>query len=142
MKLHNNNMGLNAMKKHSGFTLIELMIVVAIIGIMSAIAYPSYTSYMKKSARADAKVGLVKLADKQERFYLQNNAYTATITDLGTDSGVSEEGYYNFTIASANLVNGFVLTATAVAGKSQANDTDCTVMTLSSTGVKSPSTCW
>ena len=59
------------MKKQNGFTLIELMIVVAIIGVLSAIAYPSYQSYMKKSARADAKVGLTKLADKQERFYLQ-----------------------------------------------------------------------
>lgn len=130
------------MKKYNGFTLIELMIVVAIIGIMSAIAYPSYTSYMKKSARADAKVGLVKLADKQERFYLQNNSYTATIADLGITSSVSEEGYYSFSIASADLVSGFVLTATAVTGKSQVNDTGCTVMTLSSTGVKAPSDCW
>lgn len=127
------------MKKHNGFTLMELMIVVAIIGIMSAIAYPSYTSYVRKSARADAKVGLVKLADKQERFYLQNNTYTDSFAAAGLNtSSVSEEGYYDFSIASADLVSGFVLTATAVAGKPQAKDTGCTVMTLSSTGVKEP----
>lgn len=125
------------MKKQNGFTLIELMIVVAIIGILSAIAYPSYQSYMKKSARADAKVGLSKLADKQERFYLQNNTYTATIADLNT-STTSEEGYYTFTITSDDLLSGFIITATAVTGKSQANDTGCTVMTLSSTSAKTP----
>ncbi|MDT8451239.1 MAG: type IV pilin protein [Gammaproteobacteria bacterium] len=131
------------MKKHTGFTLIELMIVVAIIGIMSAIAYPSYTSYMKKSARADAKVGLAKLADKQERYYLQNNTYTTSFASTGLNtSSVSQEGYYNFTITSADPVSGFLLTATAVAGKSQANDAGCDVLTLSSTGVKTPGDCW
>ena len=127
------------MNKDNGFSLIELMITVAIVGVMGAIAYPSYTSYMKKSARADAKVGLVKLANKQERFYLQNNTYTTAFDATGLNtSAVSEEGYYNFTISSVDLVNGFILTATAVSTKNQANDTGCTVMTLSSTGVKTP----
>ena len=127
------------MKKQNGFTLIELMVVVAIIGVLSAIAYPSYQSYMKKSARADAKVGLSKLADKQERFYLQNNTYTTAFTSAGLNtSSVSEEGYYDFTISSTDLVSGFIITATPVTGKSQANDTGCTVMTLSSTGAKTP----
>lgn len=127
------------MKKYNGFTLIELMIVVAIIGIISAIAYPSYDSYMKKSKRADAKVGLSKIADKQERFYLQNNTYTTSFAAAGLNtSNISEEGYYTFSITSANLISGFVATATAIAGKSQANDTGCTVMTLSSTGLKTP----
>ena len=127
------------MKKQYGFTLIELMIVVAIVGVLSAIAFPSYNSYMKKSARADAKVGLTKLADKQERFYLQNNTYTTAFTAAGLNtSTTSEEGYYEFSITSSDLVSGFTLIATAVANKSQANDTGCTVMKLSSTGVKAP----
>jgi len=125
------------MKKNKGFTLIELMIVVAIIGVMSAIAFPSYDSYMKKSRRADAKVGLSKLADKQERFYLQNNTYTNSFAAAGLNtSNASEEGYYSFAISSADLVSGFIITATA--GSSQANDTGCTTMTLSSTGAKEP----
>lgn len=127
------------MKKQYGFTLIELMIVVAIIGVLSAIAYPSYQSYMKKSGRADAKVGLLKLSDKQERFYLQNNTYTTAFTAAGLNtSTTSEEGYYTFTITSDDLVSGFTLIATAVANKSQANDTGCTVMKLSSTSAKWP----
>ena len=127
------------MKKYNGFTLIELMVVIAIIGVISAIAYPSYSSYMKKSARADAKVGMSKIADKQERFYLQNNTYTTSFAATGLNtSNISEEGYYSFAITSADLVSGFVITATAVAGKSQANDTGCTSMTLSSTGAKEP----
>ncbi len=54
--------------------------VVAIIGIISAIAYPSYDKYMKKSRRSDAKVALTKIVDREERFYLQNNTYTTSTT--------------------------------------------------------------
>ena len=127
------------MKNCKGFTLIELMIVVVIIGILSAISYPSYTEYLRESARADAKVGLSKIADKLERFYLQNNTYTTSFAAAGLNtSSTSEEGYYSFAITSAALVSGFVITATAVAGESQANDTGCTTMTLSSTGAKEP----
>ncbi len=129
------------MKKHDGFTLIELMIVVAIIGILVAIAVPSYKSYVIKSGRSDAKAGLTELAGRQERFYWQQDTYTTSFGDLKISS-VSEKGYYNFSIASTDLLSGFVLTATADAGKSQADDTGCTVMTLSSTGVKTPNSCW
>ena len=122
------------MKKYNGFTLIELMVVVAIIGVISAIAYPSYNSYMNKSRRADAKVGLQKLADKQERFYLQNNTYTSVFTSAGLNtSTTSEEGYYTFAVDSAS-VSGFSMTATAVG--IQANDIDCATLTLSSTSLK------
>lgn len=132
-------MGLKKMKKQNGFTLVELMIVIAIIGVLGALSFPSYDSYMKKSRRADAKVGLSKLADRQERFYLQKNTYADSFGAAGLNtSATSDEGYYTFSISSTNLVNGYVLTATAKTDKSQADDTGCTVMTLSSTGVKAP----
>lgn len=128
-----------------GFTLIELMVVVAIIGIIAAVAFPSYDSYMKKTRRADAKVGLTKLADRQERYYLSNSSYTTDVTDLGFASPyVSDEGYYTISITAAGA-NGF--TAQAVAQGAQTSDTDtsagdCTTMTLDSTGLKTPAACW
>ncbi len=132
------------MKKNAGFTLIELMIVVAIIGIISAIAYPSYDSYMKKSRRADAKTAMTQMADRQERFYLQNNSYTTNTVNVGGTG--TDDNFYVLSIDSAD-VNGFALTATAAAGSPQATDNttnngDCTVMQLSSTGVKTPDACW
>lgn len=123
----------NRTAKTAGFTLVELMVVIAIIGIISAIAIPSYDSYMKKSRRADAKVALSKMADRQERYYLQNNTYSAAVNDVG--GAATEEGFYTLAINSAD-VNGFQLTATAVPGGQQANDTDCLLMYLSSTGAR------
>ncbi|MDH5610853.1 MAG: type IV pilin protein [Gammaproteobacteria bacterium] len=123
------------MKKNNGFTLIELMIVVVIIGILTAVAAPSYMDYLRESRRADAKVGLTKLADKQERYYLQNNIYATTLANLNITSSASDEGLYTLSITSAD-VSGFVVTATAVASGPQANDTGCTVMTLSSTSAR------
>ena len=113
---------------NKGFSLIELMIVLAIIGVLSAIAYPSYDSYMKKSRRADAKIALQAMADRQERFYLQNNTYTTIAANVGGTG--TEKNYYVLSIDSAD-VNAFALTATAVAGGAQATDTttnngDCT----------------
>ncbi len=120
------------MNNTHGFTLIELMVVVAIIGVLGAIAYPSYDSYTKKSKRADAKVALTKIADRQERYYLQNNIYTTVLADLGLVT-TSDDGYYNVAIATGD-VNGFSATATATTG--QTNDTQCTSFTLDATGKK------
>jgi len=137
------------MNNVKGFTLVELMIVVAIIGVVGAIAVPSYDSFMKKSKRADAKVGLAKLADRQERHYLQNNTYTTSLTALGiTSGGLTEKGYYLLSVVASNAT-GFVLKADANGGAAtgQAGDTttsagDCTVMGLSSLNVKTPAACW
>ena len=129
---------------NKGFSLIELMVVLAIIGILGAIAYPSYDAYMKKSRRADGKIGLQEMADRQERFYLQNNTYTTIAANVGGTA--TDENYYGLSIDAAD-VNSFTLRATAVAGGPQANDTttnhgDCTVLQLSATGAKTPAACW
>ena len=119
-----------------GFTLIELMIVIAIIGVVSAIAYPSYSSYMEKSRRSDAKISLTKMADAQERFYLQNSSYSITATDVGGAN--SGDGHYTLSIvASADgILNGFIITAEANTGGFQEEDLKCRKFILASTGVK------
>ena len=129
---------------NKGFSLVELMVVLAIIGVLGAIGYPSYDSYMKKSRRSDAKIALQRMADRQERFYLQNNTYTVATANVGGTG--TEKNYYVLSIDSAD-VNGFALTATAVPGGAQANDTttshgNCTVMQLTSAGAKTPNPCW
>lgn len=68
--------------KH-GFTLIELMIVVAVVGILAAIAYPSYIDHVRKARRVDAKAALTEVAQKLEAFYARNASYTTDLTGIG-----------------------------------------------------------
>lgn len=76
-----------------GFTLIELMIVVAIIAIIAAVAYPSYTNFVMRSRRADGRELLMRIGAAQERFYTNNNRYTSNLADLSL-GGASEQGFY------------------------------------------------
>ncbi|UTW05640.1 prepilin-type N-terminal cleavage/methylation domain-containing protein (plasmid) [Amphritea atlantica] len=88
------------MYKQSGFTLIELMIVVVIVGILVTIAYPSYTSFVQKSRRGDAIASLADFRVEQEKWRANNISYTTSAADLGL-SGSSKDGYYDMTIVSA-----------------------------------------
>jgi len=81
------------MKKTCGFSLVELMIVVAIAAIIASIAYPAYQEQMQKTRRADAKAALMDAASKMERFYTQFGRYTATIANAGIVA-TSPQAYY------------------------------------------------
>jgi len=127
--------------KSKGFTLIEVMITVAIIGILAAIAMPQYSDYLLKTGRGDATKALAKLVDKQEGYVTRNNA---TSYDPGMTMA-TEFGYY--TVITVNAGPGyFQLEATAVPGMAQELDiidgVDCTVLTIDSAGVKTPPECW
>ena len=91
------------MNKNSGFTLLELMITVAIIGIIASIAYPSYLSQMQNSRRSDGQAALMNLAAQQERFFYDNRTYAGSIGAGAAQLNVSNqspEGYYNLSITS------------------------------------------
>ena len=125
--------------KTRGFTLIELVIVVAIIGILAAVAIPSYTAYVVRANRADAKDMLTEVMFEMERFNNRNRRYTNDMTQLGfaADPVSSDEGLYTVDagncVGEANINLCVNLTATPVAGTRQAGDGN---LTLNSRGTK------
>lgn len=114
-----------------GFTLIELIVAVAIVGVLAAIALPSYRNYLIRSARVAAQAELLELASLEEKIYLNSNAYTSSVTaaytgtaagGLGRTSGQTRDSKYNLSLSVGTGSATFVLTATPVSGTQQAGD--------------------
>jgi type IV pilus assembly protein PilE len=151
----------NSRKRHAssqlGFTLIELMIVVAIVAILSAIAYPSYERYVIKTKRSVAQSALLQVADRQQQFFMDNKRFAADLTNLGfpanpyvlNDDGASTVAGDTQAVYSVSLSNVTATTWTATAAPLQgqlSRDSYCGSLSLTQAGAKgktgSSDKCW
>ncbi len=132
------------MKQNRGFTLIELLVVVAIIALLASFAYPSYRQYVQRSKRSEAHNLLLDVANRQERYYANNNAYAPDLGTLGFTTPLrSEHNYYRINM---NVPGGggaaYTIIATAI--NEQADDTHCARIRYNSLGRKwgTSDDCW
>ena len=130
---------MHSRKYQKGVNLIELMIVVTIVAILGAIAYPSYRNQTLRSHRSEAKAELLEIQVAQEKWFLQNNAYTNSLTNLGS-AATTTNGYYDIALSG---VTATTYTATATATTKQDVDTSCLTFTINQTGARTPTAgCW
>jgi type IV pilus assembly protein PilE len=130
------------MFKHKGFTLIELMISVAIIGILASIAYPSYVDYVAKGVRADGLAILVEVANIEEQFYLDNRTYSNDMTELGFKTNPFKTENEDYSVSVTTVGTGtYTIKATAIGGQAT-RDSACSVIQITETGAKTPKACW
>ena len=138
-----------AQRRTRGFTLVELMVTVAIVAILFSIAVPSYALFMKKSRRGDTESTLMDIAQREQQYLIDARAYAPDIATLNTTIPVDVSAYYNVTIcqlpppAACNPPGGapptFAVIATPIAGTPQAGDF---TLTLDNTGAKTPTSVW
>jgi len=137
-----------------GFTLIEMMIVVAIVAIIAAVALPSYFGSLRKTRRAEAVAAMSQIQQAQERWRASCPSYATLIPtanagncNAGTSGlaiAVAAGARYTYALSGVSAT-GYTLTATAVAGSSQARDTGCTALVMTVTAglaAQTPTNCW
>ncbi|GAB7546166.1 type IV pilin protein [Cupriavidus sp. 8B] len=131
---------LGTARRQSGFTLVELMITVAIVGILASIAYPSYISYLVKGRRSSAQASLMDIAQRQQQYLLDARSYASSLATLNVTPPTDVSTYYTITIAvTAGPPPTFTATATPVAGTSQASDV---TLSINNAGAKTPANTW
>jgi len=132
------------LQKYRGMTLLELLISIAIVGVLGAIVYPSYTSYLIKSDRTEAQRELVNLANKMEQYFIDHRTYTPDMRKLGmaADPYITSSGKYSID-TSVQTTSTFTLKATA-RGTQATNDKDCTTLSIDHTGKRTAesASCW
>ncbi|HVE50915.1 MAG TPA: type IV pilin protein [Casimicrobiaceae bacterium] len=124
-----------------GFSLIELVIVVAIIGVLAAAAYPLYTDQVRRSARAEMQSIATTAASRQSQFLVDRRRYASSLSALGISVPAPLSSKYTVVVAAADgPPPSYSITATAVG--SQARDTRCPTLVLDNAGNRSPAGCW
>lgn len=134
--------------KKNGYTLMELLVTVAVIGVLASITIPTYKSYSVKTRRSEGRAFAMEIMQRQEKYYTENNTYTINLSQLGYSSSTptSERSYYKVTATAASdgIANNVILTS--VPQGTQASDTECGSFIINSNGSKSTSTssttCW
>ena len=141
------HMAIDARGRESGFTLIELMITVAVVAILAAIAFPSYAMFVKKSRRGDAEATLMDIAQREQQYLLDTRTFAPDVVTLNATIPADVSAYYTIQIcqttapcaAPGGTPPTFAIIATPIAGSPQASDY---TLTLDNTGVKSPASVW
>ncbi|WP_021029271.1 type IV pilin protein [Litchfieldella anticariensis] len=126
------------LKRQSGFTLIELMIVVVVVAILASIAYPLYSGYLERARRTDGQSMLMQVAGHLERCYTVNSSYQNCISALASGGMASEDGHYTVTATS---LSASTFTLSAAPKGAQAADS-CGNLTLNQRGERTPDDCW
>jgi len=131
---------LNMRRSEKGVTLIELMTVVVVLGILAAVAIPTYRRYLLRAQRTDATTALLRLQSAEEKHFLQYSAYATDLTGdaptgLGLGSVNSERGYYALSVETT--ATGYTATAATISGAGQSDDTQCASFKITEIGKKS-----
>ena len=128
------------MRRMRGFTLVEIMIVVAIIGVLAAIAFPSYQNHIRKSNRANAQAYMMSVAQKQQIYLSTARSFATTVDELQLPPPVEVSKYYTITLAAiAGPPIGFTISAAPKAGTVQESEP---TLTLDANGTKTPNDKW
>ena len=128
------------MHRSRGFTLIELMVTVVIVGILAAIAYPAYGSYLVKGNRSAAQAHMMELAQAQAQYLADNRGYASSVAALNmTTPAAVLSKYVISVVASDGPPPSFTIKATPIAGTRQAADGE---LEITSTGARTPAAKW
>ena len=131
----------------AGFTLVELMVTLAVIAIISSLSVVSYRQYVRRANRVDGTSALLHLSAAEERYYLQHDQYATTAAELadpppaGLGITDTQQGLYEISVAASadGAAVGYIATATASGTGSQRDDDDCQVFTIDQSGTRGAS---